>query len=84
MQLNKFNLIQEIQILMKYKLLNIFRIKIINIILIIMIFIIDKLILNLIYYNKNVQLLKWKQEINHQNNYYNINKLNINILNIMK
>ena len=41
MQLNKFNLFKEIQILMKYKLLNIFRIKIINILLIIMIFIIE-------------------------------------------
>ena len=41
MQLNKFNQMKEIQILMKYKLLNIFRIKIINILLIIMIFIIE-------------------------------------------
>ena len=83
MQLNKFNQIKEIQILMKYKLLNIFRIKIINILLIIMIFIIDKLILiNILI--QNVQLLKWKQEINHQNKYYNINKLNNNILNIKK
>ena len=81
MQLNKFILIQEIQILMKYKLLNIFRIKIINILLIIMIFIIDKLILKLI---QNIQLLKWKQEINHQNKYFLINKLNNNILNIIK
>ena len=81
MQLNKFNQIKEIQILMKYKLLNIFRIKIINILLIIMIFIIDKLILKLI---QNIQLLKWKQEINHQNKYFLINKLNNNILNIKK
>ena len=84
MQLNKFNLIQEIQILMKYKLLNNFRIKIINILLIIMIFIIELIILKNIKYKQNVQLLKWKQEINHQNNYYNINKLNNNILNIKK
>ena len=69
MQLNKYNQMKEIQILMKYKLLNIFRIKIINILLIIMIFIIDNIILK-IKYNQNVQLLKWKQEINHQNKYY--------------
>ena len=83
MQLNKFNLIQEIQILMKYILLNIFRIKIINILLIIMIFIIELIIL-IIILNQNIQLLKWKQEINHQNKYYNINKLNNDILNIKK
>ncbi len=83
MQLNKFNQMKEIQILMKYKLLNIFRIKIINILLIIMIFIIDNIILK-IKLIQNVQLLKWKQEINHQNKYLLINKLNKNILNIIK
>ena len=86
MQLKKFNKLKDIQILMKYKLLENFRIKIINILLIILIFIIEFYnLIKLIYYNKNVQLLKWKQEINHQNNYYNkeLNKINIFIIIIL-
>ena len=64
MQLNYFKKKKDIQILMKYKQYKIFN-KII-ILLIIMIFIIDKLKLNKMEFNKNVQLLKWKQEYNHQ------------------
>ena len=48
-----------------------------------MIFIIDKLKFNKMEFNKNVQLLKWKQEYNHQKiNYNKINKY-IYIINII-
>ena len=54
MQLNYFKINKDIQILMKYKLYKI--LNKINILLIIMIFIIDKLIIIKMEYNKNVQL----------------------------
>ena len=49
-----------------------------------MIFIIELLNLILIYNYKNVQQLKWKQEIKHQNNYYKKDKMKNNIMNIQK